>query len=466
MTTLRIFKHYIRIQFILLGSIEFVVFMFSIKFGTDIRASGIFELPEGPSSPTFLQMLSFSAVMMISMMALGLYQARLRDGSLGFLLRMSASYLIGVVILALLFYIFPFLFLRRTVLIFAILISFIVIVVIRFVIYNMDPEIFKRRVLVLGAGKNAKAISELRRKSDQLGFVVIGYVHIRGEDDQIEPKNIINLNMSLKDYALKNDIDEIILAVGDRRKGFPIHDLLDCKMSGVDVVDVLGFYERETGKIRLDQLTPSWLVFSDGFKQSGLRIYAKRVFDIIISIILLALTFPLVLLIMLAIFLESKLRGPVLYRQIRIGEEGKPFQMLKLRSMQVDAEKDGMAQWAAENDSRVTRVGRFIRKTRIDELPQIINVLRGDMSFVGPRCERPHFVMQLGENIPYYEERHRVKPGITGWAQLRYPYGSSVQDAVEKLQYDLYYVKNYSLFLDILILIETSEVVLFGKGAR
>lgn len=466
MTTLRVFKHYIRIQFIFLGSVEFIVFMLSIKLGTDIRASGIFELPEGPTSPTFLQMLSFATIMLISMIALGLYQARLRDGGLGFLLRMSASYLIGVLILALLFYIFPSLFLRRTVLIFAILISFAFIIVFRLIIYNLDPEIFKRRVLVLGAGKNAKAIAELRRKSDQLGFVVLGYIHIRGEDDQVDPKSIINLNMSLKDYALKNDIDEIILAVGDRRKGFPIHDLLDCKMSGVDVIDVLGFYERESGKIRLDQLHPSWLVFSDGFKQSGLRIYTKRIFDVLVSVVLLIVTLPLILLTMLAILLESKFKGPVLYRQIRIGEDGKPFQILKLRSMQVDAEKDGMAQWAAENDSRVTVVGKFIRKSRIDELPQIINVLRGDMSFVGPRCERPHFVMKLGEDIPYYEERHRVKPGITGWAQLRYPYGSSVQDAVEKLQYDLYYVKNYSLFLDILILIETSEVVLFGKGAR
>ncbi|MDH5179795.1 MAG: TIGR03013 family PEP-CTERM/XrtA system glycosyltransferase [Gammaproteobacteria bacterium] len=466
MTTIRIFKHYVRIQFILLGAIEFFIFMLAVKFGTDIRASGLLDLPDGPATPTFMEMFSFASVMLLSMIALGLYQARLQAGALGFLLRMSAGYLIGVVMLALLFYLFQSLFLRRTVLIFAIIISFLAICVIRLLLYNLDPEIFKRRVLVLGAGKNAKAIAELRRKTDQLGFTVLGYIHIRGEDDQVDPKSIINLNMSLKDYALRNDIDEIILAVGDRRKGFPIHDLLDCKMSGVAVNDVLGFYERETGKIRLDQLHPSWLVFSDGFTQSGLRIYSKRIFDIIVSISLLILTLPVILLTMLAIWLESGCKGPVLYRQIRIGEDGKPFQILKLRSMQVDAEKDGLAQWAVENDTRVTRVGRFIRKSRIDELPQIINVLRGDMSFVGPRCERPHFVMKLSEDIPYYEERHRVKPGITGWAQLRYPYGSSVEDAAEKLQYDLYYVKNYSLFLDMLILVETIEVVLFGKGAR
>lgn len=466
MTTLRVFKHYIRIQFILLGGIEFIIFILSIKFGSEIRMSGIFELPEVVDSPNFPQLLSFSAIMSLSMMALGLYQASLRDGGLGFLLRLSASYLIGILLLALLFYVYPPLFLRRSVLIFAIVISFSSIILLRFVVYNIDPEVFKKRVLVLGAGRNASAITELRRKSDQVGFSVTGYVHIRGEEDQVDPNFIVNLNMSLKDYALKNDIDEIILAVDDRRKGFPIHDLLDCKMSGIDVIDVLGFFERETGKIRLDQLQPSWLVFSDGFKQSGLRIYTKRIFDIFVSVILLLLTFPLMLFTMLAIALESGFKGPILYRQIRIGEDGKPFEMLKFRSMKVGAEKDGIAQWAEKNDSRVTRVGKIIRKTRIDELPQVVNVIRGDMSFVGPRAERPHFVMQLSENIPYYDERHRVKPGISGWAQLRYPYGASVDDATEKLQYDLYYVKNYSLFLDMLILLETAEVVLFGKGAR
>ncbi|MDH5408746.1 MAG: TIGR03013 family PEP-CTERM/XrtA system glycosyltransferase [Gammaproteobacteria bacterium] len=466
MTTLRIFKHYIRVPYIMLGALEFIVFVLSVKFGTDIRASEILDLPVGPETASWTQKLAFAGMMSLSMVALGLYQARLRDGGLGFLLRLSASYLIGVVGLAVLFYIFPSLFLRRTVLVFAIVISVISIILIRLFVYNIDPEIFKRRILVLGAGKNAKAIAELRRKSDQLGFTVVGYIHIRGEDDQVDPKKIINLNTSVKDYALNNDIDEIVLAVGERRKGFPMRDLLDCKMNGVDVVDMLGFYERETGKIRLDQLHPSWMVFSDGFTQSAFRVYMKRVFDILTSLILLVFSFPIIIIAMLAILIESRFRGPVIYRQIRIGEDGKPFQMLKLRSMHIDAEKDGLAQWAEKNDVRITRVGKFIRKTRIDELPQVINVLRGDMSFVGPRCERPHFVMQLSESIPYYEERHRVKPGITGWAQLRYPYGSSVQDAAEKLQYDLYYVKNYSLFLDILIMIESAEVVLFGKGAR
>jgi len=337
---------------------------------------------------------------------------------------------------------------------------------VRMLVWVSDPEIFKKRILVLGAGPKARAITELKRRSDQIGFTVLGFIHIRGENDEVEPEKIINLDRSLKDYAVLNDIDEIILAVDDRRKGLPIHDLLDCKMSGVGVLDMITFLERETGKIRLDQLSPSWFVFSDGFQQSGFRDYTKRIFDVLVSFILLLMTWPIMLLTVLAISVESMFREPVLYRQVRVGEDGRPFQVLKFRSMSVDAEGDGRARWAEKNDARITRVGNFIRKTRIDELPQILNVLRGDMSFVGPRPERPEFVVILSEKIPYFEERHRVKPGVTGWAQLCYPYGSSENDAREKLQYDLYYVKNHSLFLDFLILLQTAEVVLFGRGSR
>ena len=256
------------------------------------------------------------------------------------------------------------------------------------------------------------------------------------------------------------------MAVEDRRKSFPVEDLLDCKMSGIDVVDAQTFFERETGKVRLETLHPSWLIFSDGFRQAGMQIVAKRGFDIAASMTLLLLALPLIVLAIIAIWLESGCRGPILYRQVRVGQNWRLFQVLKLRSMVVDAEKGGAPQWAKKNDARVTRVGKFIRRTRIDELPQILNVLKGDMSFIGPRPERPEFVEKLAEKIPYYAERHRVKPGITGWAQIRYPYGASEQDAVEKLQYDLYYVKNYSLFLDCLILFQTAEVVLWGQGAR
>jgi len=237
-------------------------------------------------------------------------------------------------------------------------------------------------------------------------------------------------------------------------------------MSGISIIDIQTFFERETGKVLIEYLYPSWLVFSDGFYQDGIQQYAKRAFDIVASSILLFLASPFILFAVTAIYIESGFRAPVFYRQVRVGEGGKPFMLLKFRSMRVDAEKNGSVQWATKNDSRVTKVGKIIRKTRIDELPQIYNVLKGDMSFVGPRPERPNFVVDLAEKIPYYAERHRVKPGITGWAQLLYPYGSSEQDAREKLQYDIYYLKNQGLFLDTLILIKTVEVVLFGKGAR
>jgi sugar transferase (PEP-CTERM system associated) len=232
------------------------------------------------------------------------------------------------------------------------------------------------------------------------------------------------------------------------------------------VIDLQGFFERETGKLKLDILNPSWMIFSDGFNQGKGQSTQKRIFDVVVSLGLLALSWPLMLLVALAIKLEGGGRGSILYRQIRVGQHWRLFNVYKFRSMREDAEAGGKAQWAKENDDRVTRVGRFIRKTRLDELPQIFNVLKGDMSFVGPRPERPEFVTQLSEQIPYFAERHRVKPGITGWAQICYPYGASEKDSLEKLQFDLYYIKNYSLFLDLVIILQTAHAVVAGKGGR
>jgi sugar transferase (PEP-CTERM system associated) len=295
----------------------------------------------------------------------------------------------------------------------------------------------------------------------------MGYVAMPGDKQVIDSDHLIALKQSLQDYAVLARVDEYVIAMDDRRKQLPMDDLLDCKMSGVEVTDVLTFFERETGKIRLDLLNPGWMIFSDGFSQDFVREFSKRTFDIAASLFLLMLAWPVMVVTMLAICMErGGCRGPVFYRQVRIGQNGKPFKMLKFRSMAVDAEKPGQIQWAQADDKRVTRIGAFIRRLRIDELPQIFNVLKGEMSFVGPRPERPQFVTQLSENIPYYHERHRVKPGISGWAQLCYPYGSSEKDAREKLQYDLYYVKNHSLFLDLTVMLHTAEVVLFGKGAR
>jgi len=453
------------VPFLLMGLTEAVILLLSVYLGIYIRLD-VVSLTTPDNAPLIVRALVFSVVLIFSMIAVGLYQARLREGILGFLLRMIASFFLGIIGLSAVFYIIPSLFLGRGTIAIAMLSAFIGIALFRQIIYWKEPSIFKRRVLVLGAGEKAKAITELRRKSDQFGFAIIGFAHLRGEKDAVEQDKIIYLDRPLKEFALHNDIDEIVLAVNDRRKSLPIHDLLECKMSGIDILDMLSFFERETSKIRLDQLHPSWLVFSDGFAQNPFRLGSKRLFDIICSLCLLAISWPFMLLTVIAIWMEDSWKSSILYRQVRVGEFGRPFQVLKFRSMREDAEKNGVAQWAKKNDSRVTLVGGLIRKTRIDELPQIFNVLRGDMSFVGPRPERPQFVVQLCEKIPYYEERHRVKPGITGWAQLLYPYGSSEKDAMEKLQYDLYYVKNHSLFLDFLIMLQTAEVILFGKGAR
>jgi sugar transferase (PEP-CTERM system associated) len=256
-----------------------------------------------------------------------------------------------------------------------------------------------------------------------------------------------------------------VVGVRERRNGgLPADQLLECKLAGIEIVDLSSFFERETGQIQLESLNASWMIFSDGFRRGSIKDITKRMFDIAASSVLLLLTLPVMFITTMLIWLESG--SPILYRQERVGEYGRSFPVLKFRSMRVDAESDGVPQWAKKQDDRVTRVGRVIRKMRIDELPQVFNVLRGDMSFVGPRPERPYFVNELTSQIPYYPSRHTVKPGITGWAQIRYPYGATTEDAIQKLQYDLYYVKNHTLFLDLVILLQTAQVILFGKGAR
>jgi sugar transferase (PEP-CTERM system associated) len=287
-----------------------------------------------------------------------------------------------------------------------------------------------------------------------------------GDEECNAEFDLVTPQRRLINYVADNHIDQLVLAADERRKGLPVQDLLDCKMSGVEVIDLSTFFERETGQIRLDILQPSWLFLSDGFGVSAFRLVKKRLFDLTIVFLLLPIVIPIMLLSALAILLDNRGNGGILYRQIRVGKNGRLFEILKFRSMVVNAEEDGKARWASTNDGRITRVGSFMRKYRLDELPQFFNILKGEMSFVGPRPERPEFVNELAENIPYYNERHRVKPGLTGWAQIRYPYGASIEDGKNKFQYDLYYVKNYSNFFDAFVLLQTADAVLFGKGAR
>jgi sugar transferase (PEP-CTERM system associated) len=325
-----------------------------------------------------------------------------------------------------------------------------------------------RRIIVLGAGTRALAVEKVYAGgSARAPFKVLAYAIPHTETSRDVPEDRVRRmqpQQRLLDLVLELNADEIVVAIRDRRGTLPIKQLLECKLQGITVTEASAFFEREHQHLQLDSLNASWLIFGTGFRQTWFGRLAKRGFDVAVSTVLLVLTLPIMLLTAAAIRLDS--RGPVLYWQTRVGRGNTNFEMCKFRSMREDAERDGVAKWASGDDDRVTRVGRVIRKLRIDELPQIINVLRGEMSFVGPRPERPFFVNQLSEQIPYFLARHSIRPGITGWAQVRYPYGASVEDAKQKLQYDLYYVKNHTLFLDIVILLETVKVVLFGRGAR
>lgn len=406
--------------------------------------------------------------MFIALAAMGLYNARQRTRLLGLITRIAAATAGALVVMVITYYMLPDLFLGRGALLITAGIAFVGSVGTRVGFDSIaDDQLFKRRVLVLGAGRRASSIASLRRRTDRRGFTVVSYLGTGGDAPGSVPADLLlPWPESLLAYCEKNYIDEIVVAMDDRRRGFPMEHLLECRLEGIEVTELVTFLERETGKVRLDMLNPSWMIFSEGFKQGRIRSIVERTFDIAASLFLLLMTLPAMVLTVLAIKIEGGLRAPILYRQTRVGQYGRPFQLMKFRSMRTDAEVDGRPVWAARNDTRITKVGKFIRKTRIDELPQILNVLRGEMSFVGPRPERPEFVSQLNESIPYYRERHTVKPGLTGWAQLCYPYGSSEQDAAEKLQYDLFYVKNHSPLFYLAIVIQTVEVIVWGKGAR
>lgn len=322
---------------------------------------------------------------------------------------------------------------------------------------------FARRVLILGVGSVAERMGAIIPASDE-NYVLSGYVRCQNESSQVPSSTILENTGGLYETVKREKADKIVVSLSEQRGVFPFKEVMACKLDGIEVVDAPSFYEQVTGKLFLEGINPSWIIFSEGFKVRAWRRVVKRGMDVICALVGSILTLPFLPLIVLAIKLDST--GPVFYRQERVGEKEKRFNLYKFRTMRVDAESGTGAVWAQENDSRVTRVGEFYRKSRIDELPQFFNILRGDMSLVGPRPERPEFVEKLKEIIPYYSERHFVKPGVTGWAQVRYPYGASVEDALEKLRYDLYYIKNISLCLDLMIILETIQVVLFRRGSR
>ncbi|HBO14366.1 MAG TPA: sugar transferase [Halieaceae bacterium] len=466
--TARVFNHHIHVAYYWLAFVDAVLF-----FGACYLASYFYFLPEPQLLPGHLETLparaaTFTVMTSAALFSMGLYQPRLREGPNGILLRTLGAFAMMTLAMAFLFYFLPALHLWRGVFVYAGTMSLVACLTTRSLFTRtVELDAFKRRVLVLGSGDTAKQIIDrMRRKSDRRGFRVHGFLRFSGEETSVESGKVFTLDRPLSDYVRDNDIQQLVVALDDRREFLPGDELMRCRTMGVDVVDILDFFEQEAGKILVNHAQPEWFIFSQGFRNGNLYAIFKRAFDIGAAFFLLMLAWPFMLATVLAIWWEDGIGAPVIFRQRRVGLGGKIFEVKKFRSMTVDAEGDGKARWATPGDARVTRVGAVIRKLRIDELPQITNVLAGDMAFVGPRPERPEFVRELAEEIPFFDKRHCVKPGITGWAQLNYPYGASVNDARCKLEFDLYYVKNQSLFLDFLILLQTAEVILFGKGAR
>jgi sugar transferase (PEP-CTERM system associated) len=379
--------------------------------------------------------------------------------------RLVVSVSLGVILLSMIFFFVPALAFWRSNLFYAMVLAMCGLTLARLLLgQTLDSEGFKRRVMVLGAGPRAARLEQLARRNGA-SFMIVGYVGMN--DGPPAVAHAVNRNdiANLSDHVVAHRASEVVLALEERRNALPLSDLLRIKTTGVQVNELSSFLERETGRVDLDTLNPSWLIFSDGFSAGGrLSGAGKRLFDVVVSAIILALTGPLIAITAVLVKLESK--GPAFFRQRRVGLYGQHFEILKLRSMREDAEVGGVAVWAQKDDPRVTRIGSIIRKLRIDELPQAWSVLKGEMSFVGPRPERPQFVADLEARLPYYAERHMVKPGITGWAQINYPYGASIEDSRHKLEYDLYYAKNYTPFLDLLILLQTVRVVLWPEGAR
>jgi sugar transferase (PEP-CTERM system associated) len=461
---IRLFKHYIPYPVIFLGLIDFVLLLSAAEVGWILRAHQI-EMAIGSVFDRPGPIFSFAFALQLALIAVGVYGPEALQSLRFAAARILVAISLGVIFLSLLAFALPGITLWRSNSLYAMILAIAFLMVVRILLGTMlDSDIFKRRLLILGAGPRAGRIAALEKRPE-CGFIIAGYVAMNEGasliDSAIRRQDIVNLPQHVIDL----EVSEVVLALEERRNALPVADLLTIKTTGVHVNDLSSFLERETGRVDLDSVNPSWFIFSDGFS-SGRRLSTtfKRGFDIFLSFLLLLLTGPVILLFALLIRLES--RGGSFFMQERVGLYGQKFNILKLRSMRADAEPNGKAIWASENDPRITRIGNFIRKVRIDELPQAWSVLKGEMSFVGPRPERPQFVDDLQTQMPYYAERHIVKPGITGWAQINYPYGASTEDSRHKLEYDLYYAKNYTPFLDLLIILQTIRVVLWPEGAR
>lgn len=382
-------------------------------------------------------------------------------------LRLVQALGLAWIALALMFYAFPYLMIGRGVALIALPLALTLMVSWRLSIHWFlgHPD-FGERILIVGSGNLAVEVAREVLDRPDAGYRIVGFV---GTDSDLMGKSLINprvigLTSELAEIVNRENIDRIVVAMGERRGLLPTEELLQLSLAGtVSIEEGASFYERVTSRVSLNMIRPSWMIFSGRGRQGRLAAPIRSFVHRFVALIGAILSLPIVLFTAVLIKLES--RGPIFYRQERVGTGGKTFVLLKFRSMRLDAEQDGPV-WASKNDDRTTRVGRIIRKIRVDEIPQFWNILRGEMSFVGPRPERPHFVAQLAQEIPYYEQRHLIPPGLTGWAQIKYPYGASIEDARQKLQYDLFYVKNQSLILDAIVLFETVKIILFGRGGQ
>jgi len=460
---IRLFKHYIPHAVLLLGLFDFALLILAGELAWELRAVQI-GIEPGHFGDRVTVLTGAAMVVVTAMISVGVYGAESLRSMRFAGARLLVAVSLGIIALTFIDFLMPERTFWRSTLAYAMGLSIVLLALNRLIVGGiLGASAFRRRVLVLGSGARAQRLRELSLRPD-CGFAIVGYIAMNDEAGMVEeaiPRSALH---DLNRFVENLGVSEVVLALEERRNALPLKDLLRVKTAGVHVNDFSSFMERETGRVDLDSVNPSWLIFSDGFSSGrAVSSVTKRLFDILASGLLLLLTFPVILLFALLVKLDSK--GPAFFRQTRVGLYGENFELIKLRSMRVDAEKDG-ARWAQADDPRVTRLGRFIRKVRIDELPQAWSVLKGEMSFVGPRPERPQFVEDLEDKLPFYAERHMVKPGITGWAQINFPYGASIEDARHKLEYDLYYAKNYTPFLDFLILLQTLRVVLWHEGAR
>ncbi|MBT2133600.1 TIGR03013 family PEP-CTERM/XrtA system glycosyltransferase [Croceibacterium sp. LX-88] len=459
----RLFKHYVPHAVLLLGAIDGGLLVLSGDMAWSLRAAQI-GMDPGALIDRFGMLAGFAVVVMAAMISVGVYGSDALRSHRFAAARLLVAVSLGLIALALLDFVLPGHTFWRSTLLYAMGFAIVFLMLNRIAVGGiLGASAFRRRVLVLGAGHRALRLKTLSEDPGS-GFCIVGYVDMNEGHPLIVEADVRSAIEDFSSFVANTKASEVVLALEERRNALPLKDLLRIKTAGVHVNDFSSFMERETGRVDLDTLNPSWLIFSDGFSSGrAFSSAAKRLFDILASGLLLLLSFPVIALFALLVKIDSK--GPALFRQVRVGLYGQPFILLKLRSMRIDAEAGG-AKWAEKDDPRVTRVGRLIRKIRVDELPQVWTVLTGKMSFVGPRPEVPAFVDDLDDRIPFYAERHMVKPGITGWAQINYPYGASIEDSRRKLEYDLYYAKNYTPFLDLLILLQTLRVIIWPEGSR